>query len=355
VRFGIDRRDFGETSWQFVNKATPEMRKRFFLRTDQARYVDGFLELDCGTGQAVRLVLAWQHDASAVAVTGPRLAGISLSGQRIDLSNTFAGKDIDIRSASVPAGRFDAVDDNATIGLSNEPARPDALATLNMRGFSVAYAKLRNSCDERVRNTMAVASPAAAPPAFMSPAVAPPVMPVPYLGIGVPGALSSPAVQGWPGAQNRGAAPPVARPVPARSASRAADSPTQSEPLPSEPVPSEPVSELVQEACNLHIADEPQHLTGRVTGLLSGEEVMTRTQRVEAELGAQVSPAYVSLKRVTVERYPPAGNWSTMAAIPEHMAVKIGDLVELNSRHQDESLRCHFIPWTINRIVGHAE
>jgi hypothetical protein len=44
-----------------------------------------------------------------------------------------------------------------------------------------------------------------------------------------------------------------------------------------------------------------------------------------------------------------------MAAIPEHMAVKIGDLVELNGRHQDESLRCHFIPWTINRVVGHAE
>jgi hypothetical protein len=351
VRFGIDRREFGETPWQFVNEATPSMRKRFFLRSDQARYVDGLLRLDCGTGQAIRLVLAWPHDASAVAVTGPRLAGISLSGQRLDLSNTYTAKDIDFRSASVPAGRFDAVDDNATIGLSNEPARPDASATLNMRGFSVAYAKLRNSCDERARNTMAAASPP-----FVSPAMAPPAMPVPYFGVGVPGALTSPAVQGWPGAQNRGAAPPAAQPVPARSASRAADSPTQSEPVPSEPEPSEPVpSEPVQEACNLHIADEPQHLTGRVTGLLSGEEVMTRTQRVEAELGGQVSPAYVSLKRVRVERYPPAGNWSTMAAIPEHMAVKIGDLVELNGRHQDESLRCHFIPWTINRVVGHAE
>jgi hypothetical protein len=44
-----------------------------------------------------------------------------------------------------------------------------------------------------------------------------------------------------------------------------------------------------------------------------------------------------------------------MAAIPEHTAVKMGDLVELNSRHRDQSLPCHFIPWTINRRVNHVD
>ena len=40
-----------------------------------------------------------------------------------------------------------------------------------------------------------------------------------------------------------------------------------------------------------------------------------------------------------------------MAVIPEQMTVKIGDVVELNTRYRDASLPCHFIPWTINRLV----
>jgi hypothetical protein len=62
----------------------------------------------------------------------------------------------------------------------------------------------------------------------------------------------------------------------------------------------------------------------------------------------------VSLRRATVEDYPP-GNFRTMAAIPEQMTVQIGDLVELSSRYRDAALPCHFIPWTINRLVDHAE
>jgi hypothetical protein len=44
-----------------------------------------------------------------------------------------------------------------------------------------------------------------------------------------------------------------------------------------------------------------------------------------------------------------------MAAVPEHMSVKIGDTVELNSRYRDPTLPCHFIPWTINRLVDGAK
>ena len=29
--------------------------------------------------------------------------------------------------------------------------------------------------------------------------------------------------------------------------------------------------------------------------------------------------------------------------------VKVGDLVELNTRYRDQSLPCHFVPWTISR------
>jgi hypothetical protein len=44
-----------------------------------------------------------------------------------------------------------------------------------------------------------------------------------------------------------------------------------------------------------------------------------------------------------------------MAAIPEHMVVKIGDTLELDSRHRDPSLPCNFIPWTISKVAEHAE
>jgi hypothetical protein len=97
----------------------------------------------------------------------------------------------------------------------------------------------------------------------------------------------------------------------------------------------------------LQLAGAPEHLTGRVTGLLSGEEALAETRKAEAELGAEISPAYVTLKRATVERDPGSDNRSTTAVIPEHMAVKIGDLVELIGRRRDQSLPCHFIPWTI--------
>jgi hypothetical protein len=44
-----------------------------------------------------------------------------------------------------------------------------------------------------------------------------------------------------------------------------------------------------------------------------------------------------------------------MAAVPEYMTVKVCDLVEVNSRYRDPSLPCHFIPWTINRLVNQVK
>ncbi len=79
---------------------------------------------------------------------------------------------------------------------------------------------------------------------------------------------------------------------------------------------------------------------------------------MEAQLGAKVSPDYFSLTRVMVEIEPAekgATDRTTMAAIPESLAVKIGDLVELDGRHRDQSLPCHFIPWTINRLIDPVE
>jgi hypothetical protein len=325
VRFGIDRREFGEAGWQFVDKPMPSIRKKFFVRTDgdPSRYLNGFVSLDCGVAQAVRLMLVRRHDGSETSGTAMRpISSISLKGQRVDLPYQIPSPGLDIRAATLPASTFDVLGDNATLGLSGTDP------TLNMQGFSTAYAKLRKSCDDPVRNTIAVAWPP---------------LPTPHLGTEWLGTPTPPAAPGWGSLPNPPAAPPAAKPETARSAATAAALPTQPEP--------------VREDCRLQLAAEPQIVTGHVIGFISDEEALARTRSVEADLGAKISPAYVPLSRVTVEQYPHAGNWATttMAAIPEHMAVKIGDLVELSSRHRDESLPCNFIPWTINRLVDHVE
>ena len=54
VRFGIDRRELGETAWWFMDEPKPSMDKRFFARTDsgQPHHLDGLIHLDCGAGRA---------------------------------------------------------------------------------------------------------------------------------------------------------------------------------------------------------------------------------------------------------------------------------------------------------------
>jgi len=67
--------------------------------------------------------------------------------------------------------------------------------------------------------------------------------------------------------------------------------------------------------------------------------------------GAKISPAYLALFRVDAQI--DSTGQHTLAAIPADMNVKVGDVVELNSRYRDRSLPCHFIPWTINRVIDH--
>ena len=107
----------------------------------------------------------------------------------------------------------------------------------------------------------------------------------------------------------------------------------------------------VQQSCAAQIPTTARHVTGRVTGFWTDKEALAATRNVEAILGLKVNPAYLRLKHVGV-RYGPTRDYETMAAVPEHMAVKIGDTVELYSRYRDPSLPCHFIPWTINRIIA---
>src|SRR5262249_37784492 len=104
-----------------------------------------------------------------------------------------------------------------------------------------------------------------------------------------------------------------------------------------------------QQSCSLQIPDAPQYVTARVTGMVQNKDVSAATRTVESQTGAKISPPYLALPRVAAEVYPTGP--VTMAAIPANMTVNIGDLVELSSRYRDRSLPCHFIPWTINRVI----
>jgi hypothetical protein len=160
VRFGIDRRDFGETKWHFADKPWVAMSKRFFVRTssgDQTHYRNGFVSLDCGVRQEIRLAFAQQRDPSEQKSTDPV---IDVNGQRIVLRYQIPSRAFDVRSASLSAEMFDFVGHGPSIKVSGiDPSRNDESAgsiRLNMDGFSDASVKLRNSCDRSARNAVAV-------------------------------------------------------------------------------------------------------------------------------------------------------------------------------------------------------
>jgi hypothetical protein len=114
-------------------------------------------------------------------------------------------------------------------------------------------------------------------------------------------------------------------------------------------------TELSQRNCPLQIPNAPEHMMGRVANFVPVDRVLAATKEVEQQIGAKISPAYLHLKRAWVSMTPQNGaSWTTFGAIPDYMTVNIGDSVELNSRYRDPSLPCHFIPWTINRVVGRA-
>src|SRR5262245_15875942 len=112
-----------------------------------------------------------------------------------------------------------------------------------------------------------------------------------------------------------------------------------------------PIKGDLQPSCMAQIPGAPDRLTGRVTGFVPSEQVLAVTKGVEAQIGAKISPTYLPLKRVVVDISGPSSKFSTFAAVPESMTVKTGDVVEVNSRYRDPNLPCHFIPWTINRLL----
>jgi hypothetical protein len=74
VRFGMDRREFGEAAWRFFDEAKPKIRKLFFARVDgdQPHYVDGVIEVGCNAGGAAAARVGYGVFRRRIARRNPR-------------------------------------------------------------------------------------------------------------------------------------------------------------------------------------------------------------------------------------------------------------------------------------------
>lgn len=112
---------------------------------------------------------------------------------------------------------------------------------------------------------------------------------------------------------------------------------------------------LAEKSCNQQIVGEPRHFAARVTGFVPGDAVAATTRAVEARIGVKISPGYLPLRRISAVGLQASSRLSTMAAIPDNVTPKVGDIVDLIGRYRDPHLPCNFIPWTVNRVLTSAD
>jgi TPR repeat protein len=161
ARFGLDRREFAETAWYFVEKPTIAMSKLFFVRSDNGgehRYRNGIVNLACAVGDQVRFVVAQQREDEKRESEDPHPVMIDLNSQRIVLQYQTPSSEFRLNSALLSAGMFDVLGHESILKVSGvDQRRSDAsepAMKLNMDGFLDASVKFRKSCNESARNAM---------------------------------------------------------------------------------------------------------------------------------------------------------------------------------------------------------
>jgi hypothetical protein len=171
IRFGMDRREFGETRWHFLDNPRPTLSKAWFMRSGnpQFPYRTGFLRMDCGAGKS-RLLTVGIEMAADETGAGPRPAVVTVNGVRLESgwSAEFVVREparFDLRAISVAADVLAGVDDGGSIEIQspNPAIGAQSAVRLTMDGFSGAYAALLRSC-EAARAVSASCPPAGAPP-----------------------------------------------------------------------------------------------------------------------------------------------------------------------------------------------
>ena len=108
-----------------------------------------------------------------------------------------------------------------------------------------------------------------------------------------------------------------------------------------------PLNEKWRQACGTALVPLPSsglHLTGEVHVSLSRIAATRFLHRGERFLDVPVNPKYFAYDRfgILVHDGSSLQRWSAVA--PPGMKVQPGDSVTIVTRHQDDSLPCHFVP-----------
>jgi hypothetical protein len=171
IRFGMDRREFAETSWHFLDKPRATLSKAWFMRSGNPKfpYRTAFMRMDCGAGKSMPLTVGIEM-APEETGAAPRLSVVTVNGARVESpwSAEFSVRQparFDMRTISVAADMLEGMDDGGSIEIMNPNPSVGAQSTvrLTMDGFSGAYATLRAAC-EAARSVSAGCPPAGAPP-----------------------------------------------------------------------------------------------------------------------------------------------------------------------------------------------
>jgi hypothetical protein len=154
ARFGLDRREFGETVWRFVDKPQPTIRKLFFVRADngERRYVNALVSVSCLPrlrGNAIVVLARQRLDSDTEAVVGPPVVSIRINARDIRLARVPSAK-IYLWGGRLALTALAAASDETAMSVPGaELGRQQSAAgdvSLAMTGFSAAYAQLQKVC-----------------------------------------------------------------------------------------------------------------------------------------------------------------------------------------------------------------
>jgi hypothetical protein len=182
VRFGLDRRQFAETGWHYVDKPRPTISKAYFVQTGHQQlagprgipYRNAFLRMNCGDANLMPLTVGIEMARDEEGV-GSHPITIAVNGTPVETGwrPEFPLRSdptrFDLRTTNVTVDRMAEVNDGASIEIVAPFLKggPQSTVRLTMEGFSAAYARLRKSCDA-ARSANASCPPAGAPPHCMT-------------------------------------------------------------------------------------------------------------------------------------------------------------------------------------------
>jgi hypothetical protein len=170
ARFGVDRREFGETAWHFVDKPTPSIRKTFFFASagdSQHHYVNGFVNLSCVRGPRARIALTFAReplpsDPSGALAAQP-LVPIKFGNKEFRLVRWPDPKNY-VRMVQLQPSALDVIAEGAMITLPGtefgHQDGPGGDIMLTTDGFGAAYVKLEDICADAAAQVAAAIPPA---------------------------------------------------------------------------------------------------------------------------------------------------------------------------------------------------